>query len=368
MIVFLPLSGVQSAISREVAILRAHAADEEITALIRKVARVAGLVAGAAALVVAASAPLLEPLLGLSSPWSVAATALLLGAGSLMTVFQGFLLGLGRFKSMGISLLWYGGLRVAVVMPLLLAGLGVAGAVGASAVAAFVALLVVFRALADYRGSPTARAVRAARVENFMLVVAGLFAFTLLTNLDVLVAKAYLPPAEAGQYASAALVGKLAAFVPAAAISPVLLPRATERIRRGEDATDALRKSLIAAVCFGLVLTGVCLAVPESFVTWAFGPEFGDAVGLLAPSAAAMTICGALNVHLAFALASGDRIFVWLLGAAAALQAALFTVLHSSGYQIIAAIALSALSALIINEVRSPVAGWRLWLPSRSLR
>src|SRR5262245_18044706 len=56
MIVFLPLTGVQAAISREVAILRARTADDEITALIGKIARVGGLVAGAAALLVAVSA------------------------------------------------------------------------------------------------------------------------------------------------------------------------------------------------------------------------------------------------------------------------------------------------------------------------
>jgi O-antigen/teichoic acid export membrane protein len=292
-------------------------------------------------------------------------TALLLIVGSLVAVFQGILQGLGRFSPVGVSLLIYAAFRPTLVIPLLLLGFGVAGAMGATAIAYAVAGLVVLRALGDVR-QRRAKAADAAAIERFGIVIAGLLAFTLLTNLDLLVAKAFLPKVEAGQYASAALVGKLAAFLPASAISPVLLPRATERLRRGEDATGPLRKSLIVSVGFGLALTALLFAVPQSAVETVFGAQFGDAVDLLAPSAAAMTICGALNVHLAFAIAAGDRVFVWLLIASAALQAVLFGFLHSSGYEIIAATALAALPALVIHEVRSPVAGWRLWRPQRT--
>jgi O-antigen/teichoic acid export membrane protein len=253
-----------------------------------------------------------------------------------------------------------------LVMPLLLLGLGVAGAMGASALAAIAGLVLVLRALRDVDRGRDLAAPRP-RVENFGLVVAGLLAFTLLTNVDLLVAKAFLAEDAAGTYASAALVGKIAAFVPAAAISPVLLPNATARLQRGEDATDPLRKSLAVAVGFGLVLTGMLALIPESFVAWSFGPAFADATPLLAPSAAAMTIYGALSIHLAFALAAGDRAFVKILGAGVIAQLSLFAVLHASGYQIIAAMALAGLPILVVHEIRSPVAAWRLWRPPRAL-
>jgi O-antigen/teichoic acid export membrane protein len=237
---------------------------------------------------------------------------------------------------------------------------------GASALAALAGLILVLRALRDVHG-PTDVAAPRTRIENFGLVVGGLLAFTLLTNVDLLVAKAFLAAGEAGTYASAALVGKIAAFVPAAAISPVLLPNLTARLHRGEDATDPLRKSLAVAIGFGLALTGVLMLVPTSFVTWSFGSAFADAAPLLAPSAAAMTIYGALNIHLAFALAAGDRMFVKILGAGVVAQLALFAALNGSGYQIIAAMALAGLTMVVVHEIRSPVAGWRLWRPPRAI-
>lgn len=366
MIVFLPLLGVQSALAREVARLRAGSEVAALGQLLRgTIIRTTILATGGAALLVAA-APLLARSVDLD--WeSVAVTSALIAFGTLMAVCQGFLQGLGRFGAVGASTGVYASLRPVLVIPLLLLGLGVAGAMAASALAAVAGLAFALRALRDVdRGKAAAPDARP-RIENFGLVVAALLAFTLLTNLDLLVAKAFLAEDDAGTYASAALVGKLAAFVPAAAISPVLLPSVTARLRRGEDATGPLRKSLVVAVAFGLALTGVLALVPESLVAWSFGSGFADATPLLAPSAAAMTIYGTLNVHLAFALAAGDRLFVWLLGAGVAAQLVLFAFLHGSGYQIIAAMALAGLPVLVIHEIRSPVAGWRLWRPPRAL-
>jgi O-antigen/teichoic acid export membrane protein len=364
-IVFLPLLGVQSALAREVARLRAHGESDAVSRLFRATLRRTTLFGAGVCVLFAAGAPLFAQYVDLG--WeSVVVTGALIAVGSLMAICQGFLQGLARFGAIGASNAVYASLRPVLVIPLLLLGFGVAGAMAASALAALAGLVLVLRALRDADRGRHVAGVRP-RVENFGLVVVGLLAFTLLTNVDLLVAKAFLSEDDAGTYASAALVGKLAAFVPAAAISPVLLPSVTARLQRGEDARDPLRKSLVVAVVFGLALTGVLMVVPESFVAWLFGAGFADATPLLAPSAAAMTIYGILNVHLAFALATGDRPFVRLLGAGVAAQFALFAVLHGSGYQIISAMALAGLPVLVIHEIRSPVAGWRLWRPPRVL-
>jgi O-antigen/teichoic acid export membrane protein len=364
MIVFLPLLGVQTALAREVARLRGGAERATIAHLFRATRRRTVLLVSAIGGGLTLCAPFLARAIDLT--WeAVPVTAVLIGLGALLAVCQGFLQGLGRFGALGASNGLYATLRPVLVIPLLILGLGVAGAMAASALGAFAGVGLALWALRDLSRTPPARARRVA-VENFGLVVSGLLAFTILTNVDLLVAKAFLTPEEAGTYASAALVGKVAAFVPAAAISPVLLPSVTARLRQGQDVREPLRKSLVVAVAFGLALTGVLLLVPESFVAWSFGPGFANATGLLAPSAAAMTIYGAINVHLAFALAVGDRPFVWLLGAAVGVELVLFAVLHGSGYQLIAAMALAGLPVLVIHEVRSPAAGWRLWRPRRA--
>jgi O-antigen/teichoic acid export membrane protein len=179
-------------------------------------------------------------------------------------------------------------------------------------------------------------------------------------NADILAAKVFLPEDDAGRYASAALVGKLAALLPAGVIAPVLLPRATARLQRGDDARALVGAALLVTASFGALLSLVLLAVPQSLVEWGFGEQFGEARDLLAPSAAAMTLCGLINVNLTFAFARRDHWFIGLLGLAVVAEAGLYVVLHDSGYQILAATAAAGLLVIVPHELRSPAATWRL--------
>ena len=79
----------------------------------------------------------------------------------------------------------------------------------------------------------------------------GVTGFTVLTNIDVVVAKAALSPQDAGNYASAALVGKAVLFA-AAGITLVLLPRVTAYLVSDRGAiTRAVRRRLSPSASSG---------------------------------------------------------------------------------------------------------------------
>jgi O-antigen/teichoic acid export membrane protein len=361
-IVLLPLLGVQAALAREVSTYRAHGNEEAIAALLRLTMRrtlVAGLLA---TLALVALSPLITSILNISATTSTVAAVILTFSGSLFPLLQAFLQGLERFGRVALALVVYGVGRPILGMPLLLAGFGVAGALTAGTLsglaAAAIMLLALFEVLPQRR-----QADASLRLTEFRPVIFGLFAFTVLTNADVVVAKAFLEAHDAGTYASASLIGKLAALLPVGVIAPVLLPRATARLERGEDATGIVSASLLATAGFGVVLTAVLAVVPTQLVEWAFGEQFADARDLLAPCAAVMTLCGLINVNLTFAFALRDRQLVRLLGIAVLVESVAFGVLHDGPYEILAATALGALFVILPHEVRSPVAVWRLLGP-----
>jgi O-antigen/teichoic acid export membrane protein len=358
-IIHLPLLGVQAALAREVAAFQAGGNERAIHALYRLALRRAALVTGGVAALLIALAPFLSDALNIGAPTSVVAAAFLAAFGAQLPVVQGFLQGLQRFARIGVGLAAYGLGRPLLAMPLLLLGLGVAGALTAATIAAVVAVAISVVGLRDLWARPLPTDVRL-ELGDFKVVIFGLFAFTTLMNADVLAAKVFLGQDEAGQYASAALVGKLAALLPMGVIAPVLLPQATARLHRGDDARRLVSASLLVTAVFGVLLTLVLFAVPQSFVEWAFGEQFAEARDLLAPCAAVMTLCGLINVNLTFAFALRDRQLITLLGFAVVAQAFLFAVLHDSPYQILAATALAALLVIIPHEMRSPVASWRL--------
>ena len=186
-------------------------------------------------------------------------------------------------------------------------------------------------------------------------VVIGLVAFSAMMNLDILVAKAALPSHEAGIYAAASLVGKVAIYVPTA-ISIVLLPRAVSLRERGEDAFRPVFLSVATVVGFGAAFSLILLVVPRSLVELMFGPTFGDARDILAPCAAAMTLCGVVNIKLVLAFAAREHGFVGLTLIGVALQVVLLLLFHSSAYEILAASAAGAALAIALHELRSPYA------------
>lgn len=358
-ILLLPLLGVQAALAREVAAFRARRNEPAIGALLAVTLRRGTIASVLATLALVVASPAIAAFLNISSVGSVVAAAFLVGTGTAMTVLQGFLQGVERFRPLSAALVVYGLGRALFAMPLILAGLGVVGALSASTIAAVAAAAIVLWALRDIL-RVHARAAVALELRSFKPVIFGLFAFTVLTNADILAANAFLDESDAGTFSSASLVGKLAALLPAGVLTPVLLPRATARIERGEDASRIVTLALFATAAFGVLLTAVLLAVPESFVTWAFGEQFAGARDLLGPCAAVMTLYGLINVNLTFAVALRDSTLIRLLGIAVIGQVLLFALLHDGPYQLLAATALAALIVIVPHELRSPVAVWRL--------
>jgi O-antigen/teichoic acid export membrane protein len=358
-IVLLPLLGVQAALAREVATFEATENRAANGALLRLTLRRTLFLAVLLLGVLLAFAPVIREVLKITALASVVATALLVATGVALPILQGFLQGLERFGRITFALAVYGFGRPLLAMPLVLAGFGVVGALSATTIAGLVASGILFYAVSGLLSRPAVTSV-ALELKDFTPVIVGLLGFTVLMNSDVIAAKIFLSDADAGTYAAAALIGKLAALLPAGAIAPVLLPRATARIERGHDPARLVMAALAAAAVFGTALTLALLAVPASVVEWAFGAQFGGAAVLLAPCAAVMTLCGIINVHLTFAFALRDRWLVAVLCAGAVVDVALLAVLHDSAYEILAATALAALAVIALHEARSPAAAWRL--------
>jgi O-antigen/teichoic acid export membrane protein len=360
-IVLLPLLGVQAALAREVSTYRAHGDEQAIGALLRLTLWRTLVFGGAAALALAALSPVISSLLNISQTASTVSAVVLTFAGSFFPLLQAFLQGLERFGRIALALAVYGLGRPVFAVPILLAGFGVAGAIAAGAVAALAAALIVILALTALLSQRETDAH--IRLTDFWPVIFGLFAFTVLTNADVVAAKAFLNETEAGTYASASLVGKVAALLPAAVIAPVLLPRATARIEANQDPKAIVSAALVTTAAFGVLLTASLASVPTSVVTSVFGEQFADARDLLAPCAAVMTLCGLINVNLTFAFALRDAQLIRLLGVGVLIQLAAFAVLHDTPYEILAATAIGALVVIVPHELRSPVAVWRLLRP-----
>jgi O-antigen/teichoic acid export membrane protein len=95
----------------------------------------------------------------------------------------------------------------------------------------------------------------------------------LLLSVDLLAAKRYLAPHEAGLYAAVSLSGKIVFFA-TSALTLYLFPIFSERQERGLDSRGTLGGALLALVAASSVLVTVYFVAPQIVITPLFGSGY----------------------------------------------------------------------------------------------
>ena len=345
----LPIAGVQFAIARYVARFRAREEIGSIGALYRR-SLAAGLVFGILLTVplLAVAAPL-QAGLGIGNLEAVILTALLAVPAVFTPIALGLAQGLQRFRLYSAALIAGAPVRVLLALLLLVAGFGVAGAIGATLAASVLTVVLPLAALrawpAQGRGRPAPVPAREAAAA-LLPVSIGLLAITSLTTVDVIVAKAVLPDHAAGVYGGASLIGRVILYLPAAVVT-VLLPKVSARSAVNRQTADILVRSLLATGAFCFIAVVLYSAFPGLIVSIALGGKFADASGLLWMFALAMTGYALLNVLLAYHIGRGRSGFSWLLAGGALLQLGGFWLFHGSPRELLV-VTMTVAGALVV--------------------
>lgn len=352
-IVFVPFSGVQAAVAREIA---ASPADGRATIrwAVRRVLVVQ--VVGFAAL--AALWPVAQRVWSLDSGWIWLAGVTWIALGVGMQSWLGVAQGEQRFLLVGGVLAGPQGLlRVAFLVPLALVW-GVAGGLWALVAATVVGLLLLGPAVVRAFARSGVRAP-GRPVPQLGLAVVALLAFGSLVNVDVPIVTALLPDVDAGRYAAASLLAKIAYYAPAV-LALMLLPDVTARLTAGRPVARPILLTLAATAGTGLLVLVALLVAPARLVTLAFGPDYDGVLPTAIALTAVMTCAAVVNVHLMVALAMRDRIFVAVLVGGAVLQVALLLALGSSAHGAVVASAIAFAVLLGTYEAVSPHGAVRL--------
>jgi O-antigen/teichoic acid export membrane protein len=352
-IAFMPATGVQAALAREIAALTARDLPDEAQGLVRLVIRRTALLQAGLLVVLVLAAPAAVAVLGLGSVgvWLTGALWIVLGLG--LQVSQGIHQGREHFGRVGAILAGpLGVLRPALLVPLA-AVAGVIGALGALVLATVVGLVMSLGGTG--RGQGRTRPVRL----DVRPALVALAAFASLTNLDLLVAKITLEPTEAGLYASAALLGKIALYGPSA-LALMLLPKVAARLESGLSVrSPALLTMAATLVTGGAVVLAIVLA-PSSLVVGVFGEAYAGAYALAAPLAGVMTLLALVYVHIMVTLARGDRRLIGIVALAAVAQAVGLLLLGDTPVRMVQVTAVVAVGVLVTHEATSRFGSVRL--------
>lgn len=325
----LPLGALQMGLSAAVSDCLAREEFEKALAISRGVFRMSLYFAIAVGILFLAVAAPLAQLLQIDSVAPVAALAPAVALPAVLLHYMGELQGRQRFGRLAWATCLPAVLRLVLFVVFVLLGFHLYGAIAASVMAG-IAIVFICGYWCSYiirRDTNAPPAEIWPFFRGLVPIAVAVGAITALTQIDILIVKGALSSSDAGLYAAASTLSRLALFVPIT-LTSILFPRVTVRMARGEESADILGRTLIATGAFCVVLFGSLSAFGGPVVRLAFGDKFSPAAELLPLFGLGTSFFCVAYVLASYDLARSAPLFAWVLAAGAAADAAVLGLFH----------------------------------------
>jgi O-antigen/teichoic acid export membrane protein len=353
-VVAVPFAAIQTRIAGRVTAHVAGGHWDRVRYTVRHALAHVTVIALIATLFYCALIPVVKPLFHLQAVGPAIALAGLIFAMFMMPVLQGALQGMERWVAFGLVGLSTTLGRVAFGIPWALAGGGAGGAIGGQAIgilASFGGLLWFLRRHVGRSGSSAAR-TGLRRRPDVAGIVAGMayVFFAVIANFDVVLAKIFLTPKLAGEYAALSTIGSVITYLPAV-VAVVIVPNA---IRSGESVKArqrVLRNSAAMVIVAALLAMIPALVAPGFVVRLMFGAKYLPSTAGVLPIVCAGGGLALLYLLVTYTVTIKDSAWTWMLGIGMLLQFGLIALVHHSVTQVAGMQATTVLVLLIVNEI-----------------
>jgi O-antigen/teichoic acid export membrane protein len=259
----------------------------------------------------------------------------------LVTVNRGALQGMRRFWSLSMNTVVDLAVRVVAAVAFIAAGAGALGGILALLAGPLVAYVQSIFLLRQPPGDGQASSGPSMTdVGRYALSAsAAAIGVTYLFNVDVLLAKHYLPAHEAGIYAAGSVLARAVYFL-GNTISGAMFPEVATLHARNQAHFHVVDRALLllAVVAAGLFL--IYLVLPD-VVLIPYGSGYDAVRPFLGPFAAALGLLALSNLLVTYFLSVDSRRFAFPLAAACILETVLIVAFHAGVAQIVAMLAVS---------------------------
>lgn len=308
-----------------------------VRALFDKTLKLTGIAAALALGLGLLGAPLLKDFLHLDSLSPVYVLVGMVSLSLLVPVPWGMLQGLQRFTGYGLSGASNACVRFLACLVLLTwLRQGVTGAMlcGLISIAVQGAIAVVFlKDLFRVTPDPLPHGFHKEVGKYALAMIVSSVVTMCLNNLDLVLVRHFCPGNEAGLYATAAILGRIAFYGPAVLVS-VLFTEAASAKASGQENNKSLWMSLGMTVLLGGGFALACAVASNLVVTLLFGAQYAAAGPLLSVISAAMAMLACANVLFVYSQARGEFGFMWVQGLGVALFAGMVAFKHDSAMQV----------------------------------
>lgn len=344
---------IQTVVTKYVAEFEATGEDNKFRLIVRSFSRWMLFTGVSVLLISVALAWPLGNALKLESPLFIVILGAGVGTALYTTVPMGVLQGKQRFAGLGAATISMAALRITLGVVLVLLGLGVYGALGASFIANVIVIGVVLYVVREVFRGPVepVEDFRPVEALKFLVpVAAAMFLIIVLAQIDVVLVKALFSRTEAGHYSYAALAGKAILFLPEG-VSLVMFPWVSEMKARGEPTRNVLVWSLTIVSVMVLAVAGFYGLFPH-FTAYFFAGSKGEPiVGLVGLFGLVMAVLAIVKLLAFYHLALEKKGFIWFFAAAAVAEMTGILLFHGSLRQVLVVMLVVGLSLLVVNII-----------------
>jgi O-antigen/teichoic acid export membrane protein len=261
-------------------------------------------------------------------------------AGLLVAGNRGALQGTRRFLALSVNMLVDNVSRVVGAAVLIMLGLGPVGALLGVVLGPAVAYLHSLALLRQPAHVVADETVSFGDVGRYALPAAmGVIGITYLFNIDIVLAKHYLPAAEAGIYAAGAVLARVVYFL-GVTIAAVMFPEVATLHARDRAHFHVVDRSLLFLAAISIAFVAAYVLLP-GLVLLPYGSSFDSVRGYLGPFAIALSMLSLSNLLVSYFLSLNSARFIGPLVAACVLETVLIPFFHAGIGQIVAVVVLT---------------------------
>ncbi|OGJ15886.1 hypothetical protein A3K73_01850 [Candidatus Pacearchaeota archaeon RBG_13_36_9] len=217
----------------------------------------------------------------------------------LIPVTRGTLQGTKRFTSLGLTYIVEGAINLGLGILLIYLGFGVSGAVIGAVLSIIIAFFVSFIFLKEILYLKTKEIKDDKKISYPLASLIAVTCIVVLMAMDILAAKIFFPPKEAGYYGTISYLGKII-FLGTWGISRAMFPLASENYDKKKDYMPLLEKTFVIIFFISFAVCTIYFLFPRLIIGTLYGEQYLIVSSLLAYPAISMMMLSLTNIFVLF--------------------------------------------------------------------
>ena len=258
----------------------------------------------------------------------------------------GVLQGLQRFFPLGFSTSFSAFLRFAIGASLVYLGFKLYGGLIPFLIANIIVFLITLSFLKDLDRAGNEKCEVSGLSSYTGLAFLAIFAFAVLTNIDVVLAKHYLSPENAGNYSAISVLGRIALYAPMG-VAVAMFPKTSELFEMGRGHRSILRKAMLLTLLLAGGVVIIYWLFPDFIVNLLFGGEYPLAIPYLFKYGLAMSFFAISFLFLSLFLSRNQTKVAYAFLSAMLIEIGLIIFFHASIAQIVDIMLISGTLCLV---------------------